>query len=76
MICSDNSPVNNKSIMELKGLSTAEALQRLHDGIQEALLEEEDQTVIKYILKQLNTNLLYYYPPIFLDCLETIITQN
>lgn len=44
--------------MELKGLSTAEALQRLHDGIQEALLEEEDQPVIKYIFLMCNAKLL------------------
>ena len=52
--------------MELKGLSTAEALKRLHDGIQEALLEEEDQPVVKYISKFLeNTLLCTNYPFIF-----------
>ena len=36
--------------MDLKGLSTAEALQKLHDDIEEALIEGEDQTNIKYEL--------------------------
>ena len=36
--------------MDLKGFSTAEALQKLHDDIEEALIEGEDQTNIKYEL--------------------------